>query len=77
MVTITEKYVSDIMKSDMSNVINKMKYIFEACGLGTYYDTFHAEEIDLDILKIMESKDFVEMGIEPFEELIITWINNN
>ena len=77
MVTITEEYVCTIMTSDMSNVINKMKYIFEACGLGIYYDTFHAEEIDLDTLKIMETKDFVEMDIEPFEELIITWINNN
>lgn len=77
MVTITEQYVRNVMTSDMSNVINKMKYILEACGLGKYYDTFHVEEIDLDTLKIMETTDFVEMGIEPVEELIINWINNN
>ena len=77
MVTITEQYVRNVMTSDMSNVINKMKYIFEACGLGSYYDTFHVEEIDLDTLKIMETTDFVDMGIEPVEELIINWINNN
>jgi hypothetical protein len=77
MVTVTEEHVREIMSSDMSNIVNKMKYIFEACGLGVYYDSFHSEEIDLDTLKIMETRDFIELGVDPMDELIINWINCN
>ena len=76
MVTVTQETVCKIMLSDMTNVTNKMKYVFESCGVGEYYTLFYEEQIDLDTLKIMETKDFVELGVLPMDEVIMRWINN-
>ena len=76
MVTVTEEYVCKIMMSDMTKITNKMKYIFESCGLGKYYKLFSYEDIDLDTLKIMDSKDYTELGVLPMDKIIMCWINN-